>query len=170
MSTSKSMVVTFAGDKELEAAFNALALGAQKKVFRPALRAGGKVILAAIKARVPRKTGNLRKSIKLRASRRSRKRIGVAVFVDKGILAPRPTPKRANPGRKEWWHPAHLELGYVRKTKTGTFVVPPQSFIRAGFDSVKEQAMAAIEAEVGRRMDLIYAKPKAAETLDEGAD
>ena len=30
MSTSKSMVVTFLGDKELEAAFNALALGAQK--------------------------------------------------------------------------------------------------------------------------------------------
>jgi len=164
------MVVTFDGDKELEAAFNALALGAQKKVFRPALRVGGKVILTSIKARVPRKTGNLAKSIKLRASRRSRKRIGVAVFVDKAILARRKQPKNPKPDRREGWHPAHLELGYVRNTKKGTFVVPPKSFIRAGFDAVKEQALAAIEAEVGRRMDLIYQKPKAVETLDEGGD
>ena len=54
MSASRSMVVRFDGAKELEEAFNALALGAQKKVFRPALRAGGKVILTAIRARVPR--------------------------------------------------------------------------------------------------------------------
>ena len=128
------------------------------------------MILAAIKARVPRKTGNLAKSIKLRASRRSRKRIGVAVFVDKGILKPRTPPKNPKPDRREGWHPAHLELGYVRKTKKGTFVIPPKSFIRAGFDAVKEQALAAIEAEVGRRMDLIYQKPKAAQSLDEGGD
>jgi HK97 gp10 family phage protein len=170
VSTTPSMVVRFEGQKELEAAFHALALSAQKKVFRPALRAGGKVIVAAIKARVPKRTGNLRKSIKLRASRRSRKRIGVAVFVDKAVLAPRKQPKNPKPGAREGWHPAHLELGYVRKTKKGTFHIPPRSFIRAGFDAVKEQALAAIEAEVGRRMELIYQKPKAAESLDEGAD
>ena len=86
MGTSRSMVLRFDGDKELEAAFNALALGAQKKIFRPALRAGGKVILAAVKARVPKGTGALGRSIKLRASRRSRQRIGVAVFVDNKLI------------------------------------------------------------------------------------
>ena len=170
MSASKSFLLVFEGDKELEAAFNALAFGAQKKVFRPALRVGGKVLLAAIKARVPRKTGNLAKAIKLRASRRSRKQIGVAIFVDKSILKPRPTPKKPNEKRKEWWHPAHVELGYVRKTKHGTYHIAPRSFIRAGFDETKEQALQAIEAEVGRRIDLIYAKPKAVESLDEGGD
>ena len=104
------------------------------------------------------------------ASRRSRQKIGVAVFVDKSILAPRKQPKNPKPDAREGWHPAHLELGYVRKTKKGTFVIPPKSFIRAGFDAVKEQAMAAIEAEVGRRMELIYQKPKVVETLDEGGD
>ena len=170
MSVSRSMVVRFDGAKELEEAFNALALGAQKTVVRPALRAGGKVILTAIKARVPRRTGNLSKAIKLRASRRSRKQIGVAVFVDKAVLAPRKQPKNPKPGAREGWHPAHVELGYVRKTKKGTFHIPPRSFIRAGFDAVKEQALQAIEAEVGRRMELIYAKPKAAASLDEGGD
>ena len=119
----------------------------------PPLRAGGKVILTAIKARVPRRTGNLSKAIKLRASRRSRKQ-----------------PKNPKPGAREGWHPAHVELGYVRKTKNGTFHIPPRSFIRAGFDAVKEQALQAIEAEVGRRMELIYGKPKAAASLDEGGD
>ncbi len=146
-----ALVVRFEGATELEAAFNALALGAQKKVFRPALRAGGKVILTAVKARVPRKTGNLRRSLKLRASRRSRKRIGVAVFVDKTVLAPRKAPKNPRPGAREGWHPAHVELGYVRKTKGGTFHIPPRSYLRAGFDAVKEQATAAALTAARRR-------------------
>jgi HK97 gp10 family phage protein len=164
------LVVKFDGDKELEAAFNALAFGAQKKVFRPALRAGGKVILAAIKARVPRLTGNLAKSLKLRSQKRSRKRFGVAIFVDKTILRPRKPPKHPKPGVREGWHPAHVELGYVRKTKHGTFHIPPHSYIRAGFDEAKETAMSAIEAEAGRRIETIYAKPEAAKTLSEGED
>lgn len=170
MSTSRSMVIQLDGDKGLEAAFNALALNLQKKVFRPALRAGGKVLLKAIKARVPRDTGNLARAIKLRAGRRSRKSIGVAVFVDKSILKPRPQPKNPKPGAREGWHPAHVELGHVRRTKRGTVHVPPKSFIRAGFDASKEQAHAAIVGELERRMAQIYVRPETAAAMDEGSD
>ena len=176
MGTSRSMVLRFDGDKELEAAFNALALGAQKKIFRPALRAGGKVILAAVKARVPKGTGALGRSIKLRASRRSLQRIGVAVFVDNKLI---PLGKGEQQHNREGFYPAHLELGYVRggirlrtratgsKTVVGGTVIPPRSFIRAGFDAVKEQAMAAIEAEVARRMEAIWQRPSTAASPDE---
>ena len=191
MGTSRSMVLRFDGDKELEAAFNALALGAQKKIFRPALRAGGKVILAAVKARVPKGTGALGRSIKLRASRRSRQRIGVAVFVDNKLI---PLGKGEQQHNREGFYPAHLELGYVRggirlrtrwtkhgvdrlgraytrqrvsKSVVGGTVIPPRSFIRAGFDAVKEQALAAIEAEVARRMEAIWQRPSTAASPDE---
>jgi hypothetical protein len=194
VSAKGSLVVRFEGATELEAAFNALALSAQKKVFRAALRAGGKVLLKAIKARVPKRTGNLAKAIKLRASGRSRKRFGVAVFVDNKLI---PLRKGEQQHNREGFYPAHLELGYVRggtrlrtdwtghgvdrlgrpytrrrvtKTVVGGTVIPPRSFIRAGFDASKEDALRAIEAEAGRRMEIIYQKPKAAETLDEGGD
>ncbi len=192
--SKRSLVVKVEGATELTAAFNALAFSAQKKVMRPALRAGGKVILAAVKARVPRKSGALARAIKLRSRGRSRKVIGVAVFVDNKLI---PLKKGEGQHNREGFYPAHLELGYVRggirarrtftaegvdrlgrrytrrrvsKTVTGGKVIPPRSFIRAGFDAVKEQALSAIVAEAGRRMELIYQKPKAAASLDEGGD
>jgi len=162
VSTFRSLQLTVFGDKELEAAFNALALGAQKKVLRPALRAGMKLIHRAILARVPVDTGALRGAIKLRASQRSRGRIGLSVFVDKARL-----PKRTKAGAKEWFYPAHVELGHLARGKKGATpgsevraFTPPRSYLRAGFDEAKEAAVAAIEAEAGRRMESLFLHPK----------
>lgn len=55
----------------------------QKKVLRPATRAAGKVVLDRVKSNTPVDTGELRKSWRLRALRRSRKfkdRVGVRVY------------------------------------------------------------------------------------------
>ena len=55
----------------------------------------------------------------------------------------------------------------VSKSVVGGTVIPPRSFIRAGFDAVKEQALAAIEAEVARRMEAIWQRPSTAAAPDE---
>jgi HK97 gp10 family phage protein len=49
--------------------------------MRPALRAGGKPVLAAAKANAPKKSGSLRKSLKLRAGKRSRRGIYVVTLL-----------------------------------------------------------------------------------------
>jgi len=171
MSTSRSLNISLFGDKELEAAFNALALNVQKKVFRPALRAGMKLVHRAIVARVPVDTGALKGAIKLRAGQRQRGRITLAVFVDKARL-----PKRTKSGGKEWFYPAHVELGHVVAGKRGAGAnevrafVPPKSYMRAGFDAAKDAAVAAIEAEAGRRMETLFLHPKQAGALSEGED
>jgi HK97 gp10 family phage protein len=168
----RSLRLTVFGDKDLEAAFNALAFNVQKKVFRPALRAGMKVIHRAILAKVPVDTGALRGAIKLRAGARKRGRVQLAVFVDKALL-----PKRTKAGAKEWFYPAHVELGHVARGKKGAdkggevrAFVPPRSYMRAGFDEAKEAAVVAIEAEVSKRMEALFLHPKQAGALDEGED
>lgn len=181
--TSKSLQVRVFGDKELEAAFRALSFGAQKKVFRPALRAGGKVLLAATKDRVPVDLGYTKRAIKMKPLTRSRRRIGVSIFVDKNFL---PTTRLKAKDGHETFPPAAIELGYVAggkrretrwvssgidslgrrysrrrvtRTREGGTYVPPRSFMRAGFDAAKEAALAAIEAEAGKRIDDLWLNP-----------
>jgi HK97 gp10 family phage protein len=56
-----------------------------KKVIRQSLRAGAKVILTAARAKAPRRSGLLKKSIKVRALKRSRTgRIGITVQTGEG--------------------------------------------------------------------------------------
>src|SRR5947209_824243 len=53
-----------------------------KAVLRKGCRAGAKVMAAAIKKSLPRRSGRAQKSVKVRAMKRSRKRVGMRVVVD----------------------------------------------------------------------------------------
>jgi HK97 gp10 family phage protein len=61
------------GEKELLANLNALAKKEAAKAIRKGVRAGGKVFLDGAKAYVPKDEGDLKKSIKLRVSKKKRK-------------------------------------------------------------------------------------------------
>lgn len=73
-------VLRIQGDKQLIRKFNELPVKVEKTIARKATREAGRPMLAEAKRNAPVATGKLRKSLKLRALRRSRKgRVGVTV-------------------------------------------------------------------------------------------
>lgn len=75
--------VKVSGLKELDAALKELPNNVAKKHLRTALRAGAKIVQAEAKRLAPVETGALKKSIKVRARKRSR-RGGVGIIVTTG--------------------------------------------------------------------------------------
>lgn len=75
--------LTITGTKQLERKLKQLEPKVAKKVIRQSLRAGAKIIHTAAKAEAPKRTGVLRKSLKVRAARRNR-RGTYAVMVTSG--------------------------------------------------------------------------------------
>jgi len=75
----KLIVVT--GIKQIDRKLKQLEPKIQKKVLRQSMRAGLKEVQAEMKAQVPVDTGLMKKNVKVRALKRSRKRIGMEVRV-----------------------------------------------------------------------------------------
>jgi len=116
--------ITLLGDKKLNKAFGALAVIDQRKVMRKSQRAAFKPVLKSAKANAPVRTGKLKKSLKLRALKRSRNRSGV--FVRTGTRSELGIPENA-----KYYYPAHVELGHSD--------VAPVPFLRNAFDSNKDR-------------------------------
>lgn len=75
------------GAKELKRQLDQLADVEIRKILRKAMRAGAKVILPAARANAPvGATGAIRKGIRVRAARRSRKYIGIVIVLGKGFF------------------------------------------------------------------------------------
>lgn len=72
-----SVSIDITGNKKLDAFFSAFPAKLQKKISRSALRAGAKVIAESAKKNAPISTGALRKAIRVRAAKRSRKNKGL---------------------------------------------------------------------------------------------
>lgn len=130
------------GDKVLEKRLKALPLKVQKKILRKAFRSTAKDILSDARIRVPIDTGNLRKSLRVRALKKAKGRIGVQIE----------TGTREELGIDEndkYYYPAAIELGAEG--------VPVQSFLRAalevnrvpGTDKIKKSIMDGIK-EAGK--------------------
>ncbi len=115
-----AFVVT--GIKEIDKKLRKLAPAVGKKVVRKSMRAGMKVVAAAAKADVPVDTGLTRANVKVRATKRSRKRFGIDVRIrggDSGLKKPSTT------GGKPTFYPAVIEYG--RKG------VAPNPFMRRAY-------------------------------------
>lgn len=76
--------VSIAGLPELQANLASLPERVQRKVLGPALREGGQVILKRTRQNAPRLSGDLAKSYKLRAAKRSRKNKSVTLQITTG--------------------------------------------------------------------------------------
>lgn len=74
-----TLQISLSGDAKLLATLRGLEKKHAKAVVRKASRKAAKPIVAAARANAPVKTGALRKSIKVRAIKRSRSRIGVRI-------------------------------------------------------------------------------------------
>lgn len=79
----KKVRLLLIGDAELRAKLSALTDAEARKAVLGATREAAKVIQAEAKRTAPKRTGALRRSIKVRAIKRSRKRIGMRVTTSK---------------------------------------------------------------------------------------
>lgn len=71
--------ILLVGDTELREKLRELTNAEARKAVQGATRESAKVIAAQVKSNAPVKSGSLRRSIKVRAIRRSRKRIGMRI-------------------------------------------------------------------------------------------
>lgn len=132
--------VRLLGDKELRAVLAGLGGPKLKSALRKALRAGGKIVLALAKSRVPRDTGALARGLRLRALKRSRVRLGVRV------MTPPREKLKIDPDAKGYY-PAHVELGHKKPDGTQ---VPAQPFLRNAHDQSEGRVVATVRSELAR--------------------
>jgi len=124
-----SGTIRLRGAKQLLEALKTLDDKLAKKVYREAMRAAAKPILETAKANAPVVTGALRKSLKIRAIKRTRKgRVGVVISTDKGFF------------KGETFYGSFIEFG----TKN----MPAHPFIRPAFDSHKVSSIKIIGNEI----------------------
>ena len=73
--------ISLSGDKKLDRALKAMGPKLTKKILRKAVRRAAKPVLTTARARVPIDEGDLKRSLKIRAMKRSRRnrfRVGLA--------------------------------------------------------------------------------------------
>lgn len=130
---SAGLDISVLGSTELERQFKKLASSEQRKVARRALRKAARPIQAAAKSLAPKDLGNMARTIKIRAVRRSRKHVGVIVRTgtrdDLGIS-----------DDNKWYYPAHVELG--------TQHLPARPFMRPALDHNRDRSIAILRREI----------------------
>lgn len=147
------MRITTHGFAEAIAKLNELSSRVQKRLVERAGRAALKPIVASAKRRVPKDTGNLRKSIGVKKSRRVGK--GEVVL----LVGARRGFKWARSGRNIENDPVlyaiPVEFGHV--TPDGGFV-PPVAFLRGAYETGKVQCVTDFAEELKARVEAELAK------------
>lgn len=77
MASDKFIDIELLGDKALAKRFRRLEYRAQARIFRPAVREACRPLLALARILVPVRTGNLKKSLKLRVASGIRNAVGM---------------------------------------------------------------------------------------------
>lgn len=147
------------GTEQLEKLARDLLSGGSKgkAIFRKGLRAGVKIVAARVKATFPRKSGAAAASVRVRAIKRTRGRLGMRVSLfaeNKGFPYPMGLEggtKNQPPGRRVRKVRSRGADGKVRTNEEEshaynalTWHVQPQHNIRKAFEAVESQAQQAI--------------------------
>lgn len=123
------------GADELRAKLRKLDDGAEiRKLIRQSIRTAAKPVLRLARALAPVDTGRLRRSIKLRSGRRSKKLI--SVLIRPGTRADLGVPQRAS-----GYYPAHIELG--------TEFISERRYLRGAMDLKRADAIRTISSLIG---------------------
>lgn len=174
MQGSFKMDLSALGQPELEAKINALPGMVAKRLVASSIRTGGKILLAAVEAAVPRDTTALAKSLRKTSATFGRGMIQMRIYTgDFEKLGYRKTKKLGARGGRgvQGYPPAAIEFGYLRGGKharhefredivdrlgrkrnvrrvvhstTGGERVAPRSFMRAPLEAVRAEVTEAI--------------------------
>lgn len=125
MAAQRSAMV---GAAEISKVMKKLPATMSEKVLVTALRAGARPIVKEARALVPRRTGELRKSITVRKPNKKQRRLGAGLIV---IGFKTPTSRRA-----------HL-------TEFGTSTTAAHPFMRPAVDNKRDEFLAAVAAKLG---------------------
>ena len=143
------------GNKALDAKFLSLPLKVRKKILRTSLRPPMKPMHAAARAGAPVRTGRTRRSVKLKAQKRTRKgKIGLNLL----------TTEKHDPYFKEhMFYPHLVEKGYRRGRRTAGIrskavadtrqVVEGRHFIRRAFERHAPGAMREIQRSIRKLIE-----------------
>lgn len=125
--------ISLVGDKALQRKLKSLDFALQKKILRKALRAGAKPVRDAARTNAPVREGKIKKSIKVRAMKRSRKGIGVLVAVG--------TRQELGISEEDFYN-------YAVGTELGTSKAAAQPYLRPALDSKSSEALKIIAREI----------------------
>ena len=134
------------GDKAVDRRLKKFTLKLQKKIFRKVVRKAAEPVLATARANVPVDSGDLKKSLKVRAMKRSRRnknRVGVQVGTgEKFFLG-------------DQFYAGFIELGWhtgkrrsLKRTK-----VEPKPFLRPAHDQNKSTVRAIFQTDMKAQVE-----------------
>lgn len=134
-------VLVITGNKSLTRMLNALGSQKARAFHRKATRKAIQPILQQAKADAPSKTGALRSSLTIKATRRSRKGIGVRVTQKEGMF------------KGQQFYGGFQELGWKtgrrkQKSKRERRKIPGKWFMRGAGTSKEQQAVDIYESEL----------------------
>lgn len=130
---------TLEGVEELIKKLRTLRGAQMRKVYRQAMRAAARPVLATAKQIVPIRSSRLQRSLQIRALKRSKKLIGVQI-------TPGTRAQLGIPGSAKGFYPTHIELGFKRRGGIRKF--PGNRFLRDAVLLEKSSAIRIINDRI----------------------
>ena len=141
------------GLDELLKALQSLPKEVARQAIRKPLREGAKIVLAEAKRNVPKgKTGNLKRSLKVRAGKRKKGTISIRVVTSEGWF------------KGETYYGGFIEYGTgERFHKSGKSVgtVEARHFIKRAYDTTKDRVRKMMERAIVKNIDQAVRELKA---------
>lgn len=135
------------GDKDLSAALAALPATLERKALVLVLKEAAQVVLQSARRRAPRgKTGRLARTLRVKALKRSRNRVGYGIY----------TGTRAELGLKagaKGYYPAQVHLGFIHTAEFGGRHIAPRPFLRPALIENQEMLLNRIAAHLRQLLE-----------------